>query len=159
MGQCVLHQSERENMSYMSMDCLSPPKSPEAGVSSRTTDSLMASLTMAPRKPFGHVRLTNFLHELSEWTKGEFMMSSNRVFGYKFHKSTRVVILYTTDNAGEFQPGEDACVVFPEKVIKMVIILQICLEGSEQRRRRAFVHFRVGRGSPECPVPRGRWPR
>ncbi len=96
MGQCVLHQSERENMSYMSMDCLSPPKSPEAGVSSRTTDSLMASLTMAPRKPFGHVRLTNFLHELSEWTKGEFMMSSNRVFGYKFHKSTRVVILYTT---------------------------------------------------------------
>ncbi len=102
-------------MSYMSMDCLSPPKSPEAGVSSRTTDSLMASLTMAPRKPFGHVRLTNFIHELSEWTKGEFMMSSNRVFGYKFHKSTRVVILYTTYNAGEFQPGEDACVVFPEK--------------------------------------------
>ncbi len=102
-------------MSYMSMDCLSSPKSPEAGVSSRTTDSLMASLTMAPRKPFGHVRLTNFFHELSEWTKGEFMMSSNRVFGYKFHKSTRVVILYTTDNAGEFQPGEDACVVFPEK--------------------------------------------
>ncbi len=90
------------------------PKSPEAGVSSRTTDSLMASLTMAPRKPFGHVRLTNFLHELSEWTKGEFMMSSNRVFGYKFHKSTRVVILYTP-HAGEFQPGEDACVVFPEK--------------------------------------------
>ncbi len=75
----------------------------------------MASLTMAPRKPFGHVRLTNFLHELSEWTKSEFMMSSNRVFGYKFHKSTRVVILYTTDDAGEFHPGEDACVVFPEK--------------------------------------------
>ncbi len=88
MGQCVLHQSERENMSYMSMDCLSSPKSPEAGVSSRTTDSLMASLTMAPRKPFGHVRLTNFLHELSEWTKGEFMMSSNRVFGYTVRLST-----------------------------------------------------------------------
>ncbi len=68
----------------MSMDCLSPPKSPEAGVSSRTTDSLMASLTMAPRKPFGHVRLTNFLHELSEWTKGEFMMSRTVYSGTNF---------------------------------------------------------------------------
>ncbi len=138
----------------MSMDCLSPPKSPEAGVSSRTTDSLMASLTMAPRKPFGHVRLTNFLHELSEWTKGEFMMSSNRVFGYKFHKSTRVVILYTTDDAGEFHPGEDACVVFPEK--DWSLIYKFVWKDLNSGGRRAFVHFRVGRGSPECPVPRGR---
>ncbi|XDV31530.1 hypothetical protein PO909_002521 [Leuciscus waleckii] len=76
---------------------------------------MMESLTMAPRKPFGHIRLTNFLHEISEWTKAEFMMCSNRVFGYKFHKPTRVVTLYTTDGVGEFQAGEDACVVFPEK--------------------------------------------
>lgn len=98
-------------MSYMSMDGLSSPQSPDAGVSNRMADSL----TMAPRKPLGHIRLTSFLHEISEWTKGEFMMRSNRVFGYKFHKPTRVVTLYTTDGLGEFQAGEDECLVFPEK--------------------------------------------
>ncbi len=99
----------------MSMDCLSPPKSPEAGVSSRTTDSLMASLTMAPRKPFGHVRLTNFLHELSEWTKGEFMMSSNRVFGYKFHNQLELLYSTPPTTQASFSPGKTRVFVFPEK--------------------------------------------
>ncbi len=102
-------------MSYMSMDCLSSPKSPEAGVSSRTTDSLMASLTMAPRKPFGHVRLTNFLHELSELTKGEFMMSSNRVFGYKF--LNQLELLYSTPptTQASFSPGKTRVLYFLKK--------------------------------------------
>ena len=108
---CTQTRPERRNMSYMSMSGLSSPNSPEEGLSNR----MMESLTMAPRKPFGHIRLTNFLHEISEWTKGEFMLSGNCVFGYKFHKPSRVVMLYTTDGPGEFQPGEDACVVFPEK--------------------------------------------
>ncbi|XDV42225.1 hypothetical protein PO909_010932 [Leuciscus waleckii] len=93
------------------MDGLSSPQSPDAGLSNR----MMESLTMAPRKPLGHIRLTSFLHEISEWTKAEFLMCSSRVFGYKFHKPTRVVTLYTTDGVDEFQPGQDACVVFPEK--------------------------------------------
>lgn len=108
---CSTRITGKGNMSYMSMDGLSSPQSADLGPSNR----MLNSLTMAPRKPFGHIRLTSFLHEISEWTKGEFMMRSNRVFGYKFHKPTRVVTLYTTDGLGEFQAGEDECLVFPEK--------------------------------------------
>jgi len=87
------------------------PKTPER----EWDEEMMKSLTLAPRKERWHVYLTNFLHENKEYSRDEFTLNSNRVFGYIFHKPPRVVTLYTTDSPGEFIPGRDPCLVFPDK--------------------------------------------
>lgn len=69
---------------------------------------------MAPKKHCRHTSITKFLHDNTDVVKKENIMSNKRVFGYIFHKASRVVTLYTADTLGDFYRG-DPCVVFHEK--------------------------------------------
>nr|DAC81404.1 TPA_asm: hypothetical protein [Pimephales minnow adintovirus] len=111
MGGLCSTEFTEGNMSYMTMDALSSPKTPEIDLSSM----MMDNLAMAPKKSVARIGLTSFLHENTEWVKDEFKMCSKRVFGYKFHKPSRFVMLYTVDSGEEFRTAQDECVAFPEK--------------------------------------------
>lgn len=109
---CVSVEDQKRGVKYIDMDHLYSPKTPEKD----WDEEMMENLTLAPRKPYNaNLYLTKFLHENTEFLRDEFFLISGRIFGYIFHKPSRTVTLYTSDETNEFVHGQDPCLVFPEK--------------------------------------------
>ncbi len=56
-----------------------------------------------------------FLHENTVCVRDKSFLISGHIFGYIFHKSSRVVTLYTSNDTNEFVQGQDPCLVLPDK--------------------------------------------
>ncbi len=104
--------NQKRAVKYIEMSASCSPKTPEK----EWNEEMMENLTLAPRKPYNsNLCLARFLRENSDCVKDEFFLISGRIFGYIFHKSARMVTLYTSDETNEFVQDQDPCLVFPEK--------------------------------------------
>lgn len=79
-------------MSYIDMGHLNSPRTPDMD---SDDDSIYDGLEMAPKKHCRHTSITKFLHDNTDVVKKENIMSNKRVFGYIFHKASRVDLYLT----------------------------------------------------------------